>query len=53
MTETKENRIARQNKSFRKMIGNLKQDIAKSYQNKVMHDSYYQKIDFKEEVIIS
>lgn len=45
-------RQQKQLKAHRKLIRELKQDISKSYQMKVLHDAYYQKVDFKESVDI-
>ena len=43
-------RKARQDSAFRKLIRDLKEEVLKSYKNKVLHDAYYERKDFKEEV---
>ena len=54
-TTTPEQRMERsknKDKNFRKMLNDLKKNVIKSYQNKAMHDAYYQRVDFKEVVLL-
>lgn len=39
-------------KKYRKLLRDLVKSATKSRQMKVQHDAYYQKIDFKEEVVL-
>lgn len=46
-------RQEKQNKDYRKMIRELKKDVASMYVRKVQHDSYYQHFrNLKDEVLI-
>lgn len=43
--ETKEQRRERQNKNWRKLVKEMKEDVASMWVRKVQHDAYY--IDYK------
>ena len=52
--ETKEIRLARQNKQHQHLIREMKADVTKMYQRKVLHDAYYQHFkNLPDEVIIN
>lgn len=49
--ESKTDRLLRQKKEYKRFIRELKKGVMETLARKAQHDAYYQKLDFKEEVI--